>query len=90
MMKHEPSTCRGATISTGTARQPERLHLKVWRKAAAQGQPDAQCNLGIFYYQGTGVSRDRLEGLRLLRRAAEQDHKQAKEVLYRIEWDSRR
>jgi TPR repeat protein len=41
---------------------------------AAQGFAEAQCNLGVFYYEGKGVSQDYAEAARLYRLAAAQGH----------------
>ena len=35
--------------------------VKWYRKAAEQGQEDAQNNLGIMYYKGQGVPRDYIQ-----------------------------
>ena len=59
--------------------------------SSTQGQTDALCNLGAFYYDGFpagNVPRDRIEGLRLLRMAVEKGNKNAKEILFRIKWDA--
>src|SRR5262249_49188828 len=32
--------------------------LKWYRKAAEQGLPQAQCNMGLMYYFGQGVAQD--------------------------------
>ena len=42
-------------------------------RAAAQGMVDAQFFLGLCYEAGTGIGRDRREGLRLVRAAAARD-----------------
>ena len=50
----------------------EREAARLFRKAAAQGNPVAQSNLGAFYQNGKGVPKDELEAARLFRCAAEQ------------------
>ena len=54
------------------------------KKAAKQGNPSAQCNLGVIYYNGREVPMDRILGLQLLRSAAAQGDSNTKEVLFRI------
>ena len=43
-----------------------------YRKAAEQGVKEAQCNLGIFYHEGKGVTKDYTQAVYWLRKAAEQ------------------
>ena len=43
------------------------------RKAAEQGDPSAQCYLGICYQTGQGLQQDAVEAVKWLRRAAEQE-----------------
>jgi TPR repeat protein len=45
--------------------------LKWYRKAAAQGDPDAQNGLGQMYEDGEGVQQDYIEGAKWYRMAAE-------------------
>jgi TPR repeat protein len=45
---------------------------KWYRKAADQGHPDAQFNLGLCYAKGIGVLKDEVEGVKWLRKSAEQ------------------
>lgn len=52
-----------------------------YRRAAEQGHPDAQYNLGFMYLLGEGVPSDADEGLRLLRRAADQEAESAFRLL---------
>ena len=52
-----------------------------YRKAAEQGQPDAQCNLGVMYFEGHGVAKNDKEAERWWRKAADQGEKEAKELL---------
>ena len=47
---------------------------KWYRKAAEQGDVDAQYNLGDMYRYGLGVSQDYTEGVKWYRKAAEQGH----------------
>jgi len=43
-----------------------------YRKSAEQGDGKAQCNLGVCYLSGTGVTKDAAEAVKWLRKAAEQ------------------
>ena len=55
------------------------------RKAADQGDPDAEFNLGYMYFQGQGVQQDYAEAARWFRKAAEQGDARAQfglSVLY--------
>ncbi len=51
------------------------------RKAAEQGDADAQCKLGGMYYLGKGVTQDYSQAVYWLRKAAAQGNESAKEVL---------
>jgi Sel1 repeat len=46
--------------------------VKWFRKAAEQGQTDAQYSLGECYYEGNGIARDDKEAVKWFRKAAEQ------------------
>ncbi len=46
--------------------------VKWFRKAADQGDAEAQCNLAVCYALGQGVSQDHAEAAKWYRRAAEQ------------------
>ena len=48
------------------------LAVKWYRKAAEQGDSDAQCNLGACYYEGNGVGRNKTLAVKWYRKAAEQ------------------
>jgi TPR repeat protein len=45
--------------------------IRLLRKLAGFGNPDAQCRLGACYLKGTGVPADKAEGVKWLRKAAE-------------------
>ena len=65
--------------------------VNLWRKAAAQGHASSLCNLGIFYMEGRedlNIPRDRIEGLRLLRMAMEKGSVKARDILWRMKWES--
>lgn len=46
--------------------------LREWRVLAAQGRALAQYNLGVFYYEGKGVTQDYRQAVKWYRLAAEQ------------------
>ncbi|MBR6480374.1 MAG: sel1 repeat family protein, partial [Thermoguttaceae bacterium] len=46
--------------------------VKWYRKAAEQGDPDSQSNLGTCYETGNGVKQDKQEAVKWFRKAAEQ------------------
>lgn len=48
--------------------------VKWWRKAAEQGYPGAQYNLGVCLYFGEGISQNFSEAVKWYRKAAEQRH----------------
>jgi TPR repeat protein len=48
--------------------------IRWFRKAAEQGDRDAQTNLGSLYLLGDSLPQDYTEALKWLRAAAEQDH----------------
>jgi hypothetical protein len=57
----------------------EALHW--YRKAADQGNANAQSAIGYAYYHGLGVSRDNAEALRWYRKAADQGDEYAQRAL---------
>ena len=46
--------------------------VKWYEKAAAGGIPDAQHELGVLYYDGTGVEKDLAKAKELIKKAADQ------------------
>ena len=46
--------------------------VKWYRKAAEQGNADAQNTLGVMYDKGEGVEQDKEEAVKWFRKAAEQ------------------
>ena len=61
--------------------------LEQLRAAAAKGDATAQCNLGLAYMNGTGVSKDRKEAEKWLRMAADQGHASAQFALGELNTD---
>ncbi len=62
---------------------------RLYRKAAEQGNAEAQNNLGIAYATGWGVPQDYAEAIRWYRKAAEQDNTDAQNnlgILYHNGW----
>ena len=59
-------------LFTGSAHAAEDDFLDAVKKAAEQGQVDAQLNLGVRYARGDGVTQDYAEAERWFRQAAEQ------------------
>ena len=51
--------------------------VKWYRKAAEEGNADAQAALGNCYLDGTGVEKEETKAVRLFRKAAEQGHPEA-------------
>ena len=54
------------------------------RKAAEQGNADAQFNLGLMYFEGEEVSQDDAEAVEWWRKAAEQGLAAAQSILDKI------
>jgi TPR repeat protein len=53
----------------------------LFRKAADQGNAEAQCSLGVKYSQGQGVKQDFGEAVRWWHKAADQGHARAQCIL---------
>ena len=51
--------------------------VQYYHKAAEQGEVYAQCNLGVCYETGRGVTQDYYEAVKWFRKAAEQGNRQA-------------
>ena len=54
-----------------------KIQLEMYRKAAEQGDAEAQCNLGELYANGTGVPQDYAQAVAWYREAAEGGNAQA-------------
>jgi len=59
--------------------------VKWYRKAAEQGDAEAQFNLGRAFVNGEGVDKDKMEAVKWLRLAAEQGYEDAEEMLVRLD-----
>ena len=57
------------------------MAVNWYRKAAEQGNADAQYMLGVAYMSGDGVVQDEAEAMKWYRKAAEQGHVGAKSSL---------
>ena len=57
--------------------QNDREAVKWYLRAAEQGYPDAQFNLGMSYEFGEGVDQDVGAAIRWYRKAAEQENERA-------------
>src|SRR5574340_1130648 len=55
--------------------------VKSLKKAAAQGNADAQYNLGVLYTRGRGIARDYEQAAQWFRKAAEQGDIPAQSML---------
>ena len=58
--------------------------VRLFRLAAAQGDADAQYNLGYMFEYGHGVAQDTAEAIRWYRLAAAQGHANATAKLQRL------
>ena len=64
--------------------------VKWSHKAAEQGIANAQCNLGIMYAAGRGVSQDFSEALRWLRKAEAQGDTGAADIIQFVQQELRK
>ena len=48
--------------------------IKIWRKLAANDNPDAQYALGVAYLKGHGIARDPRKAMRWFQMAAKSGH----------------
>jgi TPR repeat protein len=71
--------CNGEGVA-----QDQAEAVRLWRLAAAQGDADAQFNLGAMFANGEGVAQDKAEAVRLYRLAAAQGHAKAAAALKRL------
>lgn len=70
-----------AAPSAGQLEERERRRLEFEIQCAERGLPSFQFSLAGRYLQGNGVRQDPEKALELLRRAAAQNHDQARRVL---------
>ncbi|KAF9105339.1 hypothetical protein BGX29_000203 [Mortierella sp. GBA35] len=74
--------------SNGISRQPFKVTVPPWSmgwllKAADQGRPDAQYELGSMYYQGHDVDQDYFDALKWFIMTANHDHADKSAILLR-------
>ena len=55
--------------------------IKIWRKLAANDNPDAQYALGVAYLKGHGVARDTRKAVRWFQMAAKSQHRLAEALV---------
>ena len=60
--------------------------VKIYRKAAEQGDAAAQCNLGFAYKYGEGVNKDEAEAIKWFKKSAEQGDVDAQNALGFAYW----
>ena len=68
-------------IAVNALKKEQNKDFKRFRKAAKQGDPQAQYNLGLCYYKGLGVKQDDRKADKWIRKAAEQGNKDAQNHL---------
>lgn len=68
----------GVTLSRATA-------AEWYRKAADQGDADAQYKLGVFYENGYGVIKDEAQAMQWYKKAADQGNEKAKSAIDRMQ-----
>ncbi len=71
----------GSDHSLKVEKQVESEAEKKYKKAAEQGDAEAQYNLGRCYYDGDGITQDHKEAVKWYRNAAEQGHAAAQNRL---------
>ncbi len=79
---HRPKSILAIAISNeiGVELRLKEAH-KYYRLAANQGNAEAQCSLGAFYYKGTGVTKNLEEAIKLLTQAGRAGVVEAQENL---------
>ena len=66
------SGCASLVLQGANARGDYATVFKMYRPLAAEGDADAQYNLGLMYYNGRGVTQNYQEALRWFKLSAEQ------------------
>jgi TPR repeat protein len=64
-----------------------KIAIELWEQAANQGFANAQFNLGCFYANGTGVSKNKEKAFELYQQAANQGHAKAQKKLKKKWWN---
>ncbi|MBZ5614798.1 MAG: GAF domain-containing protein [Acidobacteriia bacterium] len=80
---------QSATDQRSAVRRPQPKSLADLRKLAAQGDADAQWQMGVRFHNGEGVPHDDAQAIQWFRRAAEQGHVTAQATLGAYYWAGR-
>ena len=67
-------TLAAVLVALAVGAQAQTPEVDALRARAAQGDAEAQFNIGVMYAEGRGVPRDDAEAVRWYRLAAEQGH----------------
>lgn len=68
------------TIMLAAGCKPPEPNTNLYQKflathaQAVAGEADAQCELGMIYFEGRGIVKDEIQGVNWWRKAAEQNH----------------
>lgn len=54
--------------------------VQQWRKAAEQGNAEAQCNLGVCYMNGTGVDMNQRKAKEWIKKSKEEGSEKAEKI----------
>lgn len=76
-----PSFAADDSLQKGNAAYEKGYYTEAaefYKRAAEQGNPEAQNRLGLLYHNGEGVTQDHAEAERWFRRAAAQGNEEAK------------
>jgi len=57
---------------------------EIWLELARNGEPNAQCNIGMCYMRGAGREQDLSEARKWLRKAQKQGHQMAAQALVQL------
>jgi hypothetical protein len=80
---------QNATEQRSAAQRPQPKSLADLRRLAAQGDADAQWQMGVRFHNGEGVPHDDAQAIQWFRRAAEQGHVTAQATLGAYYWAGR-
>jgi len=75
------SHSKGIMAATAPRHKISKEQLKYISTLAQKGDPDAQCQLGLFYKYGMGLKANQTQAYKWLKKAADQDHSKAKRIL---------
>ena len=83
-IKHQCSVC--SILQAEGVKRNSAEAMEWYHKAAAQGNAQAQFNLGSMYFEGEGVPKDPAQAVVWYRKAAEQGDSDAQHNLGVISW----